>query len=199
MEKPVHIRIATLQDAPALLNIYAPYVTDTAITFEYEVPTVQTFTERMQQILHKYPYFVAEADGQPIGYAYASSFHTRAAYAWAAEATIYVDPNMRHKGFGRMLYITLENALKLQNILNINACIAYPDIADEYLTGNSVAFHLHLGYRLVGKFHHCGYKFQRWYNMVWMEKHIGPHIENPPPFRRFDEVKCTFSNIHGII
>ena len=82
-------------------------------------------------------------------------------------------------GIGRALYEALEKVSRAQNILNLNACIGYPEADDEYLTGNSVQFHGHMGYRMVGEFHKCGYKFGRWYNMVWMEKLLGEHGENP--------------------
>ena len=77
----------------------------------------------------------------------------------------------------------------MQNILNLNACIGYPEIEDEYLTKNSVEFHNHLGYRLVGKFNKCGYKFDRWYDMVWMEKIIGEHKKNQPKVIPFPEIQ----------
>jgi phosphinothricin acetyltransferase len=75
--------------------------------------------------------------------------------------------------------------LKKQGYLNINVSIAYPDNEDEHLTKNSAEFHEHLGYRMVGEFHKCGYKFNRWYNLIWMEKFIGPHGDNPPPVTPF--------------
>ncbi len=80
-------------------------------------------------------------------------------------------------GIGRKLHDALEEVLKESGFLNMNACIAYPEVEDEYLTRNSVEFHSHLGYELIGEFHKCGYKFHRWYNMVWMEKIIGEHTE----------------------
>ncbi len=76
-----------------------------------------------------------------------------------------------------------------KGILNLNACIAYPRNEDEYLTKNSVEFHSHLGYRLVGEFYQCGYKFNRWYNMVWMEKQIGEHISNQPAVKNFNFIR----------
>lgn len=185
------IRNATIEDASALLNIYAPYVKHTAITFEYEVPSIEEFTRRIQNTLKKYPYLVAEENGQLLGYAYASSFHERPAYDWAVETSIYVDQNVRHKGVGKMLHDALENALRMQGILNMNACIAYPPEnieKDEYLDKNSVEFHTHMGYRMVGEFYQCGYKFQRWYNMVWMEKLIGEHLP-VQPYPNFSENK----------
>lgn len=188
MEKTI-IRAATIEDAKAILDIYAPYVSGTAISFEYDVPTLAEFTRRMEQILSKYPYLVAVRDDEIVGYAYASSFHERAAYQWAVETTIYLRQDMKKQGIGRELYEELERLLKLQNILNLDACIAYTEVEDEYLTNNSVHFHEHMGYRIIGRFCKCGYKFNRWYDMVWMEKHIGEHIENPLPVKAFREVQ----------
>lgn len=189
MKAEVKLRAATPDDAAKLLEIYAPYVTDTAITFEYDIPTIDDFRARIVHTLAKYPYIVAECDGNIVGYAYASAFHPRAAYGWAAEASIYVRRDMKRMGLGRTLYAALESALRAQGVLNINACIACPDVDDEYLTRNSIGFHMHMGYSMVGEFHKCGYKFGRWYNMVWMEKMLGEHIDAQPPVRRFDEVR----------
>ncbi|MCI6378669.1 MAG: GNAT family N-acetyltransferase [Clostridiales bacterium] len=181
----MNIRIVTPADAERLLSIYAPYVTQTAITFEYDVPSVNEFAQRIASTLRKYPYLAAEQDGKLLGYAYAGCFHARAAYDWAVETSIYVDWEAKGKGVGGRLHRALENVLRKQGILNMNACIAYPETEDAYLTKNSVEFHAHMGYRWVGRFRQCGYKFGRWYDMVWMEKHIGEHCGNQPPPRPF--------------
>ena len=183
------IRVATPQDAEALLAIYAPYVTDTAITFEYEVPSLTEFRERIRHTLERYPYLVMEQDGEILGYAYAGPFKERAAYDWAVETTIYVKQGMKKQGIGRKLYQALEDTLIRQNILNLNACIGYPTVEDEYLTRNSMEFHQHLGYRLVGQFYQCGYKFGRWYDMVWMEKLVGEHGVEPVRVKPFPELQ----------
>lgn len=188
MEKDCRIRVASPHDAEALLRIYAPYVEKTAITFEYEVPTLAEFTERIRRTLERYPYLVAEADGTPVGYAYANPFKERAAYDWAVETTVYVAENGKRLGVGRSLYAALEKALAAQNILNLNACIGYPVEEDAYLTQDSVKFHQRMGYRMVGKFSQCGYKFDRWYDMVWMEKHIGEHRAKQPAVKPFGEI-----------
>lgn len=188
MEEP-GIRVAAPEDAAALLEIYAPYVERTAITFEYEVPTAADFAGRIARTLERYPYLVAEAAGRPLGYAYAGAFKERAAYDWAVETTVYVRREMKGRGIGKALYGALERALAAQNILNLNACIACPAEEDAYLDRNSVEFHRHMGYRLVGEFRQCGYKFDRWYNMVWMEKHLGPHRSGQPPVRPFPEIR----------
>ena len=183
----IKIRPATEADAAEILNIYAPYITDTAITFEYDVPTLEEFTGRIRHTLEKYPYLVAVRDSEIIGYAYAGAFYGRAAYDWSAETTIYVKKGCSHSGVGKLLYQALETALKAQNIINLYACIGYPEIEDKYLTKNSAQFHAHLGYRMVGEFYHCGYKFDRWYNMVWMEKLLDSEIKHPKPIKWMEE------------
>lgn len=187
-DKSVTIETVSENDAQELLDIYTPYILETAITFEYTIPSVDEFRERIQNTLAKYPYIKAVHNGEIVGYAYASAFHPRAAYAWAIETSIYVKKDARKMGLGKKLYAVLEVILKKQGFLNLNACIACPKVDDEYLTRNSINFHEHLGYRFVGEFEKCGYKFNRWYNMVWMEKHIGEHLTNQPAVIPFPEL-----------
>ncbi|MBO5092961.1 MAG: GNAT family N-acetyltransferase [Lachnospiraceae bacterium] len=194
----LHVRTARTEDAKELLAIYTPYVEKTAITFEYEAPSLAEFTERIRRTLQKYPYFAAVADGRIAGYAYAGAFKERAAYDWAVETTVYVKEDCRRMGVGKLLYEALEDALALQNIVNLNACIGYPSKEDEYLTRDSAEFHERLGYRLAGTFHRCGYKFNRWYDMIWMEKEIGSHVENQPPIKRFEEIREELKQRYGI-
>lgn len=182
----LNVRIAEPDDAADLLEIYAPYILNTAVTFEYEVPSEAEFRERISGIQKKYPYLVAESGGIPVGYAYAGEFKSRAAYEWAVETSIYVAPEKKRLGIGKTLYSVLEDILRAQNILNVNACIAFPGKADEYLTDGSLRFHESLGYKAVGEFHFCGCKFGRWYNIVWMEKFLGAHTQNPPAVKWFD-------------
>lgn len=174
------IRSAGTDDAPRLLEIYAYYVADTAISFEYDVPSQEEFRSRIEATLKKYPYLVLEEDGVIRGYAYAGLFKGRAAYGRSCEVSIYVDREARGRGYGRRLYEALEEKLRAQGILNAYACIASPIREDEYLTKNSELFHQHMGYRKVGEFHQCAYKFDRWYDMIWMEKMIGAHRSHIP-------------------
>lgn len=170
--KEIIIRKADIEDAQELLAIYTPYVTDTPITFEFEPPDLKEFQDRMTGIMGKYPYLVAEADSQIMGYCYASQFKNRDAYDWSVETTIYMRPDSKGMGIGRKLYGRLEAILARQGILNLNACIAYPH-------PESIAFHEKMGYQTVAHFHQCGYKLDAWYDMVWMEKMLGEHPDKP--------------------
>lgn len=171
----IQIRTATALDAEDILKIYAPYVKHTAITFEYDVPTIEVFRGRIEKTLEKYPYLVLLEDDKIMGYAYAGPLKERAAYDWSVETSIYTMHGMTGRGYGRRLYEALEESLKAMGILNLYACIGYPIEEDEYLTKNSAEFHKHMGFETIGEFHKCGYKFGRWYNMIWMEKMIGEH------------------------
>ena len=170
------IRDAKVTDAKAIQTIYTPYVETTAITFEYNVPSEEEFCRRIETVLQKYPWIVAMVNGKVVGYAYASAFKPRDAYQWAIETSIYVDNNNKRSGIGRQLHEALEQRLKMQGILNMNACISFIEPEDEYLTQDSVRFHERLGYQKVAHFHQCGKKFNRWYDMIWMEKMIGEHL-----------------------
>lgn len=181
----IMIETASVRDAAELLKIYEPYVLNTAVTFEYDVPSADEFASRIANTLEKYPYIKAVSDGKILGYAYASPFKERAAYDRAVETSIYIAENAHRRGIGSMLYSRLEELLKAQGILNLNACIAYPDKEDMHLTADSVKFHKALGYELCAHFHKCGYKFGQWYDMVWMEKFIGGHTDEPKPIVPF--------------
>lgn len=180
--------MATVADTAALREIYLPYVRTTAVTFELEDPTLEDFTERVRKTLERYPYIVAVEDGEIVGYAYASAFRPRAAYLHSIETSIYMRMDYRGKGVGRRLYETLAKLLVLQNVFNMEACIAHCDPADEYVPATSRLFHERLGFRLVGKFTRCAHKFGRWYDMIWMERILGDHIANPEPFKPLPEV-----------
>lgn len=182
------IRNAVLEDANQILEIYSYYVKNTAITFEYDVPTLDEFQKRMKNIMKKYPYFVIEECGTIQGYAYADTFINRAAYDFSCELTVYLDRYAHKKGFGKKLYEALEKSLKEMGIKNLYACIAVTENNDEYLSNNSLDFHKHLGFDVVGTFRKCGFKFDRWYDMVWAEKIIGKH-DKCSSFTYFSELK----------
>lgn len=173
------IEKVTVEDAEELLEIYAPYVENTAITFEYDVPSKDEFEERIKNISAKYPYIKAVHEGKIVGYAYAASFKDRRAYDWSVETTIYVKNNCKRMGIGKALYEVLEQKLKDMGILNMNACIACPVQEGRYLNDDSIRFHDNMGFTEAGHFHNSGYKFGQWFDMIWMEKMIGEHNANP--------------------
>ncbi|WP_115727205.1 GNAT family N-acetyltransferase [Actinomyces culturomici] len=192
------IRTATTDDAEAIARIYSPYVERTAITFDYEAPTPVDFEAKIARIEERHPFLVAEEDGAILAYAYASEFKDRPAYDRSVELSVYCDMEARGRGLGSALYAALESVLARQGVLNVNACIAFPASPDEFLDDASVRFHEARGYALVGTFHACGFKFDRWYDMVWMEKMLGEHTPEPVPFVPFsrlsiDEVAAAIS------
>lgn len=167
------IRNVKLKDAKALLEIYAPYVNETAISFEYNPPSLREFRNRIKTISKKFPYLVCELDGKIVGYCYAGVFHAREAYNCSVETSIYVEKSCRGNGVGRALYNGLEKELKKQNVSALYACIAATSRENDlYLTDASIRFHEKLGYKLAGRFTNCATKFNAWYDMVYLEKHI---------------------------
>ena len=191
MRDTIIVREATLSDAARLVEIYQYYVKNTVVTYEYEVPSVEEFSQRIEKTLEKYPYLVALVDDQIVGYAYAGTYIGRAACDWSVEVSIYVDVNFKGCGIGGRLYRDLEGILKDMHILNLNAAIASPGEEDEYLTKDSIHFHKHMGYTVVGEFHNCGYKFGRWYQLMWMEKMLGDHTKDPKPVISYSEYKIS--------
>ena len=189
MEEELIIRDVTVNDIESLLKVYAPYVKNTAVSFEYEVPSIDEFKNRFEKITKKYPYILAEdSNGNVLGYAYYNEFKAREAYRYSVETTIYLNDQACGKGLGRRLYEKLENIAQAQNITNMNACIATCEIEDEHLTNRSYFFHEKMGYKLVGTFHNSGYKFDKWYDMVWMEKLVGEYLVPAKPFIPYKEL-----------
>ena len=171
------IRTVDLKDAEQIANIYRPYVEKTAITFEYEPPSKEEMARRIGKTLERYPYLVFEENGEISGYAYAGEYKERAAYAWAAEVSVYVKEGSLGKGIGKSLYTEMEKILAAQNILNLYACITVERDEDR---SASMAFHEHMGYELIGRLHCSGNKFGVWHDTVFMEKMLGEHLEDPP-------------------
>ena len=189
----VILRAARLEDAEQCADIYSYYVKNTAITYEYDVPSAEEFRGRMADTLAKYPFIVAEKDGKILGYCYAGHFNKRAAYDWMVETTVYLDINARGAGLGRRLYEMLEKVLEAQGIIKTIAEITLPATEEEKAVYKSVEFHEKNGYRLSGKISCSGYKFGRWYDTVLMDKFIGHPEENMPPVKTFEEIRKQFS------
>ncbi len=188
----IQLRMATPDDANALLKIYAPYILNTGVTFEYDVPEEAAFRERIRKILERYPYLVACRENQIIGYAYAKALGERAAFSHSVETAIYLSQDMRGCGVGKLLYGELERILRLQNITNLYAAVSYRETEDETISHASPRFHLAMGYRKAAHFGKCGYKFGRWYDIVWYEKYIDGHVDSPADFVPVNMLKNIF-------
>jgi len=175
LAKPSYaLRLATPDDAAALLAIYAPYITDTTITLEYEVPTVAEFAERVRKLNGLLPWLVAEANGQVIGYAYAARHRERLAYQWAVETSVYVHIAHHGTGVARQLYDRLFELLQRQGYVN-----AYAGIIDP--NPRSFAFHQSCGFELLGNYQHVAYKFGKWHTSQWLAKQLTLPPANPVP------------------
>ena len=189
MDQNCCIRMARPEDAQAMADIFRPYVLETAVAFEYNPPGAEHFLELMENRLRKYPFLVAEDNGEVVGYLYVSPFKARPAYDWAIETSIYIRRECRGRGYGRLLHDRMEALLKQQNILSMYACIAYTQVEDQYLVNHSKRFHAHMGYELTATFPKCGYKFNKWYDIIWMHKEIAPHVDDPAPIIPITELE----------
>ena len=159
------IRIAAEADIPAILEIYAPYVQNTTVSFEYDVPSKEAFLQRFRKITAQFPWLVWEENGELLGYAYASAPFERAAFSWCAEPSIYLRPEAKGRGIGRALYAALEKILCMQGYQ-----VLYALVTEE--NTSSLAFHEKLGYKICVKFPECGFKLGRWVGLIWMEKRL---------------------------
>ena len=174
MDEKLMIRMATPEDARACLGIYAPFVRTTAVTSELAPPTLDQFAQRIQGVIERHPYLVAQLDGQVVGYAYARPFKGRAGYDCSVEVSVYVDPTAHKRGVGRALYRELESRLATQGVTNLYAYVACPQAADDpYLSDASMCFHRRMGYAQVGYLTGCFRKFGRSYDVALMEKLLG--------------------------
>jgi|SRR5215471_1462742 len=155
------IRCVDAADAPAVQAIYALFVTDTAISFETEVPDVAEIRRRIEAQTNRYPWLVFETDHRVVGYAYASAHRIRDAYRWSVDVSVYVIPEFHRRGIGRALYASLLDLLRRQGFVNAYAGIALPN-------ESSVALHESLGFTPIGTYRAVGFKFDRWHDVLWL-------------------------------
>lgn len=174
----MQLRLAVPGDAAGMLGIYAPIVAASAITFEYEVPTADAFSARIENTLQQYPWLVAEEDGKIAGYAYAGRFRERAAYQWCCETSVYIHPEFKRLGLARQLYTDLFGRLSEMGMLNAYAVITLPN-------PESVALHRSMGFAETGILHKAGFKLGAWYDVLLMEKMLGLHPENPESLKPY--------------
>ncbi|MCR1949813.1 GNAT family N-acetyltransferase [Clostridium sp. DSM 100503] len=170
----IKIRMANENDAEEILEIYTPYIKNTAITFEYEVPTVDEFKDRIRKISEDYPYLVCTLNEKIIGYAYSYRQKERAAYMWNVELSVYIDNKYIGYGLGKAFYTALIEISKLQNIKNL-----YGGVTSNNL--NSEKLHEYFGFKKLGVYHNTGYKFGKWHDVTWYEKSINDSYFEPKP------------------
>lgn len=168
--REVLLREATVEDAAALLEIYRPFVTDTAVSFEAEVPSVAEFGERIRTALDRWAFVVAERAGQPLGYAYGTTHRARHAYRFSVETSVYLDPAQQGRGLGKRLYGRLLEDLVARGYANAYAGIVLPN-------ERSVALHRAVGFVPIGVFPRVGWKFGTWHDVSWWHR---PLCDRPP-------------------
>lgn len=159
------IRLAAEADLPQILAIYAPYVENTTISFEFAPPTPEEFRQRFLRISGRFPWLVWEENGEILGYTYACAPFERAAYQWCCEPSIYLRPDAQGRGIGKKLYTALEKLLTLQGFR-----LSYAIITSE--NTHSLAFHQQMGYDVLAHFPDCGYKHGRHLGVTWMQKKL---------------------------
>ncbi len=165
------LRVATPEDAAAMLAIYRPFVEDTAISFETVCPSAKEFAERIAKIRAGWQWLLAERDGQCLGYVYGTQHRERAAYKWSTEVSVYVRPDQHRQGIGRALYKQLFEDLAAKGYCQAFAGITLPN-------EGSVALHRHVGFEPIGVFRNVGRKFGRWHDVTWLQRTLR---EAPPP------------------
>jgi phosphinothricin acetyltransferase len=168
------------RDAAACAGIYAPYVSDTVISLEEVPPTPEQMGHRITRITDRYPWLVAEIDGEVAGYAYAGEHRERAAYRWASDVTVYVPPTAHRRGIGRALYTALFDLLVFQGVYVACAGVTLPNEA-------SVGLHESMGFIAVGVYRRVAWKFGSWHDVGWWQLQLvepsvdAPEELGPPP------------------
>lgn len=179
------IRLATEDDAPKILEIYAPIVRETVISFEYNVPDEAEMRGRIRSKLdHQYPWLVMEREGEMLGYVYAGRWRDRAAYDWTVETTVYVNSAARRGGIGRRLYKALFDVLRLQGFVQAVAGVTLPN-------DPSVGLHEAVGFMPTGVTNNAGYKFGHWHGVAFFEMNLQPPPDFPVPTRHLADVVGT--------
>ena len=180
------IRFASSNDISNMHEILEYYIKNTAVLFTDVLPDIDTFRDDLSSVMEEYPVLVAENNGEVVAFAYAKRVHDGRAYDFTVESTIYVKKEFTGKGIGTELYDKLEHILVKQNVVSINAYIAVTDENDSYLDNSSKLFHEKLGFEQTAYFRHWGYKFNKWYDSIWMNKKIN---DASVPAKKFIPVK----------
>ena len=175
------IRVATEDDAERILEIYAPFVRDSAISFEDDVPSLEEMRRRIRDKLATYPWFVAEDETGILGYGYAGPLRDRAAYRWSAEVSMYIRDDVRHTGVATAIGMKLTESLFRMGIVNLYGGTTLPNEASEGIYKKS-------GFESAGVWRNAGYKFGRWHDVGWYQRAIRDVGAVPPPFIPFSDL-----------
>ena len=181
------IRVATKDDAAGMLNIYAPFILNSGITQETEVPSVEDFQKRIISNLEERPWLVCEINNEIAGYAYAGKHRDRKGYQWCTEPSVYISEKYFGIGIANALYAALFDILKLQGYVNAYAVITLPN-------ERSIAFHKKFGFEYLTTYKKIGYKLGQWHDVGWMQYEIIPHREAPADPIRFPEIDRSVIN-----
>lgn len=175
------IRLARPGDIPAITAIYAPFVSDTVISFEMVPPTEDEMATRLAKTLARFPWLVADADGEVAGYAYAGPHRERAAYQWSTDVSVYLHKDWHGRGVGRLLYQRLFAMLRRQGYYNVYGGITLPNPA-------SVALHQAMGLTAVGIYQRVGYKAGAWHDVGWWQGVLQERVFDPEPPRALQDI-----------
>jgi len=173
------VRVASPADAATLAEIYAPYVRDTAVSFEVDPPDQAEMRRRLERLLPRFPWLACERNGEVVGYAYASPHRERLAYQWSADATVYVSREAHRSGVGRSLYGSLLRSLQRQGFRTVYGGITLPN-------EGSVGLHEAMGFRPIGVYREVGFKLGAWRDVGWWSLPLGAASPNPQPPRPFE-------------
>ncbi len=181
----INLRIAKNSDAAGILSIYGPYVENTSFTFETELPSVESFAERISTYLVNWPWLVCEIDGVIAGYAYATRHRERTAYQWSVESSVYIHDDYMRRNIAQALYAALADILKAQGFRNVYAVINLPN-------ERSVAFHESCGFNYFTTYEQVGYKLGKWKNVGWWRLILNEFGDEPDPPIKFSELDKKF-------
>lgn len=173
MSEPI-LRFVRYEDIDEIISLYTPYVLETTVTSEYEVPDREEFRRRIESYTARTPWIVCIIDDVLVGYSYASPHRTRAAYQWSVETSIYVRQGYHKRKIASALYTAVQRILTLQGYYNIFVGITYPN-------QKSLAFHAAMGFEFNGKYHNSMYKFGKWRDVTWMAMQLREWDPEPEP------------------
>jgi len=180
---PLTIRLAADTDAQAIAAIYAPYVENTPVSFEYDPPTPEEMALRIRNVrAAELPWLVATDEGRLVGYAYATRHKERAGYQWCVESSVYVDRSSHRTGIGRALYARLFEILRELGYQNVYAGTTLPN-------DQTVKFHESFGFAQTARFDSVGFKHGKWHDTAWWHLSLGPHPNPPPPPRLLRDIE----------